>query len=85
MCKAIVNEDPNAKLIRELKEEVMRLREILKQEGIDISNASLTSTIAQRITSPSKESALDRLKVSSGGKMSHGIAQSGFHRNHCAH
>ncbi|PIK58893.1 putative kinesin-like protein KIF1B, partial [Apostichopus japonicus] len=64
VCKAIVNEDPNAKLIRELKEEVMRLREILKQEGIDISNASLTSTIAQRITSPSKESALDRLKVS---------------------
>ena len=34
MCKAVVNEDPNAKLIRELKEEVVRLREILSQEGI---------------------------------------------------
>ncbi|XP_065313232.1 kinesin-like protein unc-104 isoform X3 [Gordionus sp. m RMFG-2023] len=36
MCKAIVNEDPNAKLIRELKEEVQRLKELLKSEGIDI-------------------------------------------------
>lgn len=36
MCKAIVNEDPNAKLIRELKEEVSRLKEILSSEGIDV-------------------------------------------------
>lgn len=36
MCKAIVNEDPNAKLIRELKEEVERLRIILTREGIDV-------------------------------------------------
>ncbi|KAJ8022149.1 Kinesin-like protein KIF1A [Holothuria leucospilota] len=64
VCKAIVNEDPNAKLIRELKEEVQRLREILKAEGIDISNATLTNSLTQRITSPSKESALDRLKES---------------------
>ncbi|ESN92628.1 hypothetical protein HELRODRAFT_69372 [Helobdella robusta] len=35
MCKAVVNEDPNAKLIRELKEEVEKLREILRLEGID--------------------------------------------------
>ena len=36
MCKAVVNEDPNARLIRELKEEVVKLREILNQEGIDV-------------------------------------------------
>ena len=36
MCKAVVNEDPNARLIRELKEEVVKLREILVQEGIDV-------------------------------------------------
>ena len=36
MCKAVINEDPNARLIRELKEEVTRLREILKLEGIDV-------------------------------------------------
>lgn len=32
VCKAVVNEDPNACLIRELKEEVTRLREILRIE-----------------------------------------------------
>lgn len=35
MCKAVVNEDPNARLIRELKEEVHRLKELLKAEGIE--------------------------------------------------
>ena len=38
MCKAVVNEDPNARLIRELKEEVTRLRELLTAEGIDIGD-----------------------------------------------
>ena len=35
VCKAIVNEDSNGKLIRELKEEIFYLREILKREGFD--------------------------------------------------
>jgi len=35
MCKAVVNEDPNAKLIRELKSEVMRLKELLVKQGIN--------------------------------------------------
>jgi len=35
VCKAIVNEDANGRLIRELKEEIFRLREILKREGFD--------------------------------------------------
>ena len=35
VTKAVVNEDPNAKLIRELKEEVSRLRILLKTEGIE--------------------------------------------------
>ena len=30
----MVNEDPNAKLIRELKEEVERLRQVLRAEGL---------------------------------------------------
>ena len=33
-CNAVVNEDPNAKLIRELKEEVERLRRVLRAEGL---------------------------------------------------
>jgi len=32
----VVNEDANARLIRELKEEIQKLRELLKQEGIDV-------------------------------------------------
>lgn len=40
VCKAVVNEDANAKLIRELKEEISRLRELLRVEGIDIEEGS---------------------------------------------
>jgi kinesin family protein 1 len=32
----VVNEDANAKLIRELKEEIQRLRDLLKLEGIEV-------------------------------------------------
>ncbi|XP_041982439.1 kinesin-like protein unc-104 isoform X5 [Aricia agestis] len=39
VCKAVVNEDANAKLIRELKEEILKLRELLKAEGIDVAEA----------------------------------------------
>ncbi|XP_013140751.1 PREDICTED: kinesin-like protein unc-104 [Papilio polytes] len=39
VCKAVVNEDANAKLIRELKEEILKLRELLKAEGIDVEEA----------------------------------------------
>ncbi|KAG0720447.1 Kinesin-like protein unc-104 [Chionoecetes opilio] len=37
-CNAVVNEDANAKLIRELKEEIQRLRELLKIEGIEVQD-----------------------------------------------
>ncbi|KAJ8255033.1 hypothetical protein GJAV_G00200210 [Gymnothorax javanicus] len=33
-CNAVINEDPNARLIRELKEEVNRLRELLFSQGL---------------------------------------------------
>ncbi|KAK9398423.1 kinesin-like KIF1C [Crotalus adamanteus] len=33
-CNAIINEDPNARLIRELKEEVARLRDLLCAQGL---------------------------------------------------
>lgn len=75
VCKAVINEDANAKLIRDLKEEIVKLRELLKHEaGIDISpDGTPTSTLAapttnaarsQRVksTSQSSEDALERLK-----------------------
>ncbi|XP_068785625.1 kinesin-like protein KIF1C [Struthio camelus] len=33
-CNAVINEDPNARLIRELKQEVARLRELLFAQGL---------------------------------------------------
>ena len=36
VCKAVINEDPNARLIRDLKAEVEMLRSLLKIEGIQV-------------------------------------------------
>ncbi|XP_074428223.1 kinesin-like protein KIF1C [Larus michahellis] len=33
-CHAVINEDPNARLIRELRQEVTRLRELLRAQGL---------------------------------------------------
>lgn len=41
VCKAVVNEDANAKLIRELKEEIQKLRDLLKSEGIEVQEGKL--------------------------------------------
>lgn len=41
VCKAVVNEDANAKLIRELKEEIQKLRDLLKAEGIEVQEGNL--------------------------------------------
>ncbi len=74
VCKAVVNEDANARLIRDLKEEIMKLRELLKIEGrIDLSPDSASRALAsttdnskhQRLgsaSSQSSEEALERLK-----------------------
>lgn len=50
VCKAVVNEDANAKLIRELKEEIQKLRELLKSEGIEVGQGKLS----QRFLNESK-------------------------------
>lgn len=68
VCKAVVNEDANAKLIRELKEEIRRLKVLLKQEGIvvgeggeiseadadaDLENANTTASSTEQTTTSS--------------------------------
>nr|XP_022900309.1 kinesin-like protein unc-104 isoform X2 [Onthophagus taurus] len=45
VCKAVVNEDANAKLIRELKEEIQKLRELLKAEGIEVTEDLKQETV----------------------------------------
>ncbi|XP_053789890.1 kinesin-like protein KIF1C [Vidua chalybeata] len=47
-CHAVINEDPNARLIRELREEVTRLRELLSAQGL--SDTTLSGPAAS--TSP---------------------------------
>ena len=77
VCKAVINEDANAKLIRDLKEEILKLRELLKHEaGIDLSpdgtpNAAMTTSTGaaasnvpknQRLKSTSSQSSEDALE-----------------------
>ncbi|XP_014468850.1 PREDICTED: kinesin-like protein unc-104 isoform X17 [Dinoponera quadriceps] len=78
VCKAVVNEDANARLIRELKEEIQKLRELLKQEGIDVQEGDeIVRTnkreedvkesrprIASHTTSSLAEEAVDQLQAS---------------------
>ncbi|XP_076472473.1 kinesin-like protein unc-104 [Babylonia areolata] len=73
VCKAVVNEDPNARLIRELKEEVTRLKELLALEGIEVGEETLQEIQEQRGRSRSRkasvtieggEDAMERLKES---------------------
>lgn len=45
VCKAVVNEDANAKLIRELKEEIQRLRDLLRAEGIEVQEGNFISIL----------------------------------------
>ncbi|EFN87554.1 Kinesin-like protein unc-104 [Harpegnathos saltator] len=78
VCKAVVNEDANARLIRELKEEIQKLRELLKQEGIDVQEGDeivrtnkreedvkeSRSRIPSHTTSSLAEEAVDQLQAS---------------------
>ncbi|XP_018083126.1 kinesin-like protein KIF1C isoform X6 [Xenopus laevis] len=50
-CNAIINEDPNAKLVRELKDEVTRLKELLRAQGLgDILETSISSLASSAST-----------------------------------
>ncbi|CAF3486029.1 unnamed protein product [Rotaria socialis] len=74
VCKAVINEDANARLVRDLKEEIIKLKELLKHEaGIDLSPdgasipfSSTTNTAKHHrlksTSSQSSEDALERLK-----------------------
>lgn len=71
-----MNEDANAKLIRELKEEIMRLKELLRQDGIDNCETKGGSTGGERrpnSTSSLAEEAVDQLqaneKLIAGGSL----------------
>lgn len=51
-CNAVINEDPNNKLVRELKDEVARLKELLRAQGLgDILDSEFYTVSAGRICS----------------------------------
>uniref|UniRef100_A0A669CYW9 Kinesin family member 1B n=1 Tax=Oreochromis niloticus TaxID=8128 RepID=A0A669CYW9_ORENI len=51
-CNAVINEDPNNKLVRELKDEVARLKELLRAQGLgDILDSEFYAVSAGRICS----------------------------------
>ncbi|KAK3547802.1 hypothetical protein QTP86_031443, partial [Hemibagrus guttatus] len=56
-CNAIINEDPNARLIRELKEEVNRLRELLLTQGLSqlITGAEVINSRSCSALAPGSE------------------------------
>ncbi|RWS24009.1 kinesin-like protein unc-104 isoform X13, partial [Leptotrombidium deliense] len=69
LCKAIINEDANAKLIRELKEEIAKLKALLKAEGIEVGEDNLTvdvQAVKKRTGSVSAagENAIEQLQES---------------------
>ncbi|CAH1774965.1 unnamed protein product [Owenia fusiformis] len=68
MCKAKINEDPNAKLIRELKEEVQRLKELLLKEGIMMEGLANVEKLQRHrkesLLIEGGEDAMERLKMS---------------------
>uniref|UniRef100_A0A183CAW8 Kinesin-like protein unc-104 n=2 Tax=Globodera pallida TaxID=36090 RepID=A0A183CAW8_GLOPA len=63
VCRAKVNEDPNAKLIRELKEEVYKLRNMLQNYGVEVDeNGDISSST--RGFSGREEETLEQIKTS---------------------
>ncbi|XP_029010893.1 kinesin-like protein KIF1B isoform X16 [Betta splendens] len=66
-CNAVINEDPNNKLVRELKDEVARLKELLRAQGLgdildidpmgdDYPGSGIKSPIGSLTASPSSGS-----------------------------
>uniref|UniRef100_A0A7N6B9R5 Kinesin motor domain-containing protein n=1 Tax=Anabas testudineus TaxID=64144 RepID=A0A7N6B9R5_ANATE len=51
-CNAVINEDPNAKLIRELKDEVERLRNLLFSQGLQELLCNTSTGVAGVVPSP---------------------------------
>ncbi|CAL1591064.1 unnamed protein product [Knipowitschia caucasica] len=79
-CNAIINEDPNAKLIRDLKSEVERLRSLLCSQGLHQllhnqgKNESLTCAEEQELPTNGIEIEETQSPASPGGNSSSGNA-----------
>uniref|UniRef100_A0AC34QNN7 Kinesin-like protein unc-104 n=1 Tax=Panagrolaimus sp. JU765 TaxID=591449 RepID=A0AC34QNN7_9BILA len=63
VCRATVNEDPNAKLIRELKEEVYRLKALLADRGVQLDESGKPMGGPARALA-AEEDTIEQLKTS---------------------
>ncbi|KAM4562194.1 kinesin-like protein KIF1B isoform 4-T4 [Odontesthes bonariensis] len=62
-CNAVINEDPNNKLVRELKDEVARLKELLQAQGLgDILDSDSAQSFRMPLLSPQSEAQSSRRK-----------------------
>uniref|UniRef100_A0A1I8MI78 Kinesin-like protein unc-104 n=1 Tax=Musca domestica TaxID=7370 RepID=A0A1I8MI78_MUSDO len=75
VCKAVVNEDANAKLIRELKEEIQKLRDLLKAEGIEVQEGPDGKVVCEK-----RDTNKDEIK-NGGGNNGGGTIKSPINRN----
>ncbi|KAK7888798.1 hypothetical protein WMY93_024358 [Mugilogobius chulae] len=67
-CNAVINEDPNNRLVRELKEEVSRLKDLLYAQGLGDIIESLSVSVALSSRAGSIASLHDRIMFSPGSE-----------------
>ncbi|XP_073332275.1 kinesin-like protein KIF1A isoform X3 [Pagrus major] len=69
-CNAVINEDPNNRLVRELKEEVSRLKDLLYAQGlgdiIETHTVPLTALLTNAMTGMSPSPSLSALSSRAG-------------------
>ncbi|XP_037832880.1 kinesin-like protein KIF1B isoform X4 [Kryptolebias marmoratus] len=66
-CNAVINEDPNNKLVRELKDEVARLKELLRAQGLgDILDSDSAQSFRMALLSSQSEPQSFRQKAPIG-------------------
>ncbi|MEQ2169202.1 Kinesin-like protein kif1b [Goodea atripinnis] len=66
-CNAVINEDPNNKLVRELKDEVSRLKELLRAQGLgDILDSDSAQSFRMPLLSSQSEAQIYRRKAPIG-------------------
>ncbi|XP_073844322.1 kinesin family member unc-104 isoform X9 [Musca autumnalis] len=76
VCKAVVNEDANAKLIRELKEEIQKLRDLLKAEGIEVQEGPDGKVVCEK-----RDTNKDEIKNGGSGGNGGSTIKSPINRN----
>uniref|UniRef100_A0A8C2A4Y3 plus-end-directed kinesin ATPase n=1 Tax=Cyprinus carpio TaxID=7962 RepID=A0A8C2A4Y3_CYPCA len=69
-CNAVINEDPNNRLVRELKDEVTRLKELLRAQGLgDILDSKSRHSESEKIIAELNETWEEKLRKTESIRM----------------